>query len=75
MSYLQVMKELYEGLLINCKQIQEGEHLDHVDLNLSSAHQGFLKNVMFFLITISSCEMGFYIKHSGCKRCLGITWM
>ena len=30
------------------KQIQEGEHLGHVDFNLSSAHQGVLKNVIFF---------------------------
>ena len=34
------------------RRIQEGEHLDHVDLNMSSAHQGLLKNEIFFLITI-----------------------
>ena len=61
--------------LFTSKWIQEGEHLNHVDLHLSSAQQRLLKNVKFVLITILSCKMGIYVKHSGCKKCLGITWM
>ena len=64
-----------ETSLFTFKRIQEGEHLDHVDLHLSSAHQGLLKNVTFFLVIISSCKMRIHVKHSGCKRYLGITWM
>ena len=55
-------------LLFTSRQTQEREHLDHVDLNLSSGHQGLS-------IAISSGKMGIHVKHSGCKRCLGITWM
>ena len=55
--------------------MQEVEQLDHVDLNLLSTYQELLKNVIFFLITNSPCKAGIHVKHSGCKRCLGITWL
>ena len=64
-----------ETSLFTSKQIQDGEHLYHVKLNFSSAHEGLLRNAISFLITISSCQIGIRVKHSCWKRCLGITWM
>ena len=68
-------KKLQKGTsLFTSERIHKGQDLGHVDVHLSSAHQELQKNLIFFLIIISSCKMGIHVKHSGCKRCLGITW-